>query len=155
MGILGALWERFHPVNRAKAQETAEAAFAFYLQIEKDHPKVRNGLRVFISCFLALKAVKADGDQVVPNHQLAAVATFPEEGKYNDIIAAATAIALCRGHMRNMGKQDLLEMATGYRDNVMPAIKDNYSRNGLQSNLFAVYLSSQQEIADMINKWNV
>lgn len=43
MGILGALWERFHPVNHVKAKETAEAAFAFYCQIEKDHPEVRDG----------------------------------------------------------------------------------------------------------------
>ena len=152
MGILGALWERFHPVNPLKAQKTADAVFSFYCQLEKDHPALYDGLRVFLSCLLALKAIKADGDQVVSNHQLAAAATFPERGVVKNIIEAGTVIARCRGHMKD--NQDLMSMAINYRDNTMPDIKRKFKRYGLESDLYAVYLASQYEITDIINKWN-
>ncbi len=152
MGILGALWERFHPINPVKAQKTAEASFSFYCQLEKDRPDLFDGLRVFLSCLLALKAIKADGDQVVSNHKLAAVATFPEQGVVKNIIEAGTVIARCRGHMRD--KEDLVPMAITLRDETMPDIRRKFNTCGLESDLYAVYLASQNEISSIINTWN-
>lgn len=100
MGLLGALFERYHSLNFDKAVKVTRAVMEYYWLLEKDKPRIPDCVRVFLACYIALELIPADGDTVVSNEKLAAEVTFTD-GVANKIVQAAIVTGSGRGHIRS------------------------------------------------------
>ena len=138
MGLIGLLFERFHGPNPKKANRVARAAFEYYWLLENQMTIKRfwphsfsDGARVFLSCYLALNKIEADGDPGVSSEQMAAAAVFLDDGRAQNIIGAATIIALARGHMsRRMSIAEKKALAEDYLNNYVPCWQREFLEKG-------------------------
>lgn len=138
MGIFGMLYERLHRPDPQKASRVARAAFEYYWLLE-DYKAIifpwphnfPDGVRVFLSCYLALNKIEADGDPGVSSEQMATAAVFLEDGSSQNIIGAATIIAAGRGHiLGRMSTSELKALAEDYLNNRVPVWQREFRESG-------------------------